>query len=107
MFDHPYPSVQAATDYDSDYVKDENHDDGYWAIQMEYDRLKNKLAREKEALAKAKAKMEEEKWEYDQVVKFEGEAEAAAREAEQKSAASAGSAANAEGAAGDQAGQID
>lgn len=107
MFDHPYPSVQASTDYDDDYVKDENHDDGYWAIQMEYDRLKNKLAREKDTLAKAKAKMEEEKWEYDQVVKFEGEAEAAAREAEQKSAASAGSAANAEGAAGDEAGQID
>jgi chromosome segregation ATPase len=107
MFDHPYPSVQAAADYDADYVKDENHDDGYWAIQMEYDRLKNKLAREKDALAKAKAKMEEEKWEYEQVKKFEAEAEAAARDAEGKSAGAAGAAANAEGAAGDQAGQID
>lgn len=107
LFDHPYPSVQAATDYDDDYVKDENHDDGYWAIQMEYDRLKNKLAREKETLAKAKAKMEEEKWEYDQVVKFESEAEEASRAAEAASAAGAGAAANAEGAAGDEAGHID
>jgi len=107
MFDHPYPSVQAAEAYDDDYVKDENHDDGYWAIQMEYDRLKNKLAREKDALAKAKAKMEEEQWEYEQVKKFEAEAETAAREAEGKSAASAGAAANAEGSAGDEAGQVD
>lgn len=107
LFDHPYPSVQAATDYDDDYVKDENHDDGYWAIQMEYDRLKNKLAREKDALAKAKAKMEEEKWEYDQVVKFESEAEEASRAAEAASAAGAGAAANAEGAAGDEASHID
>jgi len=107
MFDHPYPSVQAGSDYDDDYVKDENHDDGYWAIQMEYDRLKNKLAREKEGLAKAKAKMDEEKWEYDQVVKFESEAEEASRAAEAESAANAVKAANSEGAAGDDAKAID
>lgn len=107
QFDHPYPSVQDSSDYDKDYVKDENNDNGEWTAQMEYDRLKNKLAREKDMIQKAKAKMEEEKWEWEQVKKFEGDAEKAARKAEGDSANAAGKAAGAEGAAGDSAAGID
>jgi len=107
QFDHPYPSVQDSSDYDRDYVKDENNDNGEWTAQMEYDRLKNKLAREKDMIQKAKAKMEEEKWEWEQVKKFESDAEKAARKAEGDSANAAGKAAGAEGAAGDSAAGID
>jgi hypothetical protein len=105
-FDHPYPTVQDSKDYDKDYVKDENNDNGEWTAQMEYDRLKNKLAREKDDVLKAKAKMEEEEWEYRQVKDFEARAEADAKKAEADSAAAAGDAANKEGAAGDSAGAI-
>merc|ERR550537_1301666 len=47
-FSHPYPTVQDSDRYEKDYVKDENDDGGYWKAQMEYDRVKNKLAQEKE-----------------------------------------------------------
>lgn len=107
QFDHPYPSVQDSSDYDRDFVKDENNDNGEWTAQMEYDRLKNKLARQKDMLKKAKAKMEEEKWEWEQVKKFEQDAEKAAKKAEGDSANAAGRAAGAEGAAGDSAAGID
>lgn len=106
-FDHPYPTVQDSSDYDKDYVKDENNDNGEWSAQMEYDRLKNKLAREKEMVQKAKAKMEEEKWEWQQVKKFEADAENEARKAEGDSASAASHAAGAEGAAGDSAADIE
>jgi len=105
-FDHPYPTVQDSKDYDKDYVKDENNDNGEWTAQMEYDRLKNKLAREMDDVKKYKAKMEEEEWEYRQVQDFEKNAEEAAKKAEANSAAAAGSAADKEGAAGDSAGAI-
>lgn len=105
-FDHPYPSVQDSSDYDKDYVKDENKDNGEWSAQMEYDRLKNKLAREKEMIQKAKEKMEEEKWEWEQVKNFEKDAEKDARKAEDHSAIAAGKAAGAEGAAEDSAADI-
>jgi len=105
-FDHPYPTVQDSKDYDKDYVKDENNDNGEWTAQMEYDRLKNKLAREKDDVKKAKSKMDEEEWEYRQVQDFEKNAEEAAKKAEGDSAAAAGKAADAEGSAGDSAGAI-
>jgi len=105
-FDHPYPTVQDSKDYDKDYVKDENNDNGEWTAQMDYDRLKNKLAREKDDVKKAKAKMDEEEWEYRQVQDFEKNAENEAKKAEADSAAAAGNAADKEGAAGDSAGAI-
>lgn len=52
-FNHPYPVVQDSGDFDADYVKDENHDDGSWAAQTEYDRLRHKLRKEKADIAKA------------------------------------------------------
>jgi len=105
-FDHPYPTVQDSGEYDKDYVKDENNDNGEWTAQMEYDRLKNMLAREREKVMKAKAKMEEERWEYEQVKKFEADAEEAARKAEGDSMKAAAGAAGAEGEAGDGAADV-
>lgn len=55
-FKHPYPAVQDSGDFDRDYVKDENSDNGYWKAQTEYDRLRNKLRKQKADVAKAMAK---------------------------------------------------
>jgi len=52
-FKHPYPVVQDSGDFDKDYVKDENSDNGAWKAQTEYDRLRHKLAKEKHHVAKA------------------------------------------------------
>jgi hypothetical protein len=52
-FQHPYPVVQDSEDYDKDFVKDENSDDGEWHAQEEYDRLRHKLAKEKKDADKA------------------------------------------------------
>lgn len=61
-FKHPYPVVQDSGDFDKDYVKDENSDNGSWKAQENYDRLRVKLAKEKKDLAKAFGKkLEEEK----------------------------------------------
>merc|ERR550537_1664168 len=60
-FSHPYPTVQDSDRYDKDYVKDENDDGGYWKAQMEYDRLKNKLAKEKKEMAQAPEEAAEKK----------------------------------------------
>jgi len=44
--DQPYPALQSKTDYDRDYVKDENSDQGDWKAQFEYDTLRKRLAKE-------------------------------------------------------------
>lgn len=54
-FKHPYPVVQDSGDYDRDFVKDENSDNGNWKAQETYDRLRTKLRREKKQLAEALA----------------------------------------------------
>jgi len=62
-FNHPYPVVQDSDDFDRDFVKDENNDNGSWKAQTEYDRLRHKLAKEKADVAKAleaKKKAEQE-----------------------------------------------
>lgn len=81
LFKHPYPTVQDSDRYDKDYVKDENDDGGYWKAQMEYDAMKNKLAKEQreyqEALAKQakeKADMERAKAAHEAAVAKEAEA---------------------------------
>jgi len=55
-FKHPYPAVQDSGDFDRDYVKDENSDNGYWEAQTEYDRLRHKLRKQKTDVVKAEAK---------------------------------------------------
>ena len=50
-FGHPYPAVMDSSDYDSDFVKDENSDGGKWDAQMNYDILRQKVtAADKEPL---------------------------------------------------------
>lgn len=79
-FDHPYPTVQEPDDFDRDYLKDENGDNGYWKAQTEYDNLRAKLRKEKqdvkEAIVKDKvvrAMEDEVKVKEDEVRKKENE----------------------------------
>jgi len=75
-FKHPYPVVQDSGDYDKDFVKDENSDDGSWAAQSEYDRLRHKLAKEKADVAKALRKKEHAEKELKDSLRREQEARA-------------------------------
>jgi len=59
-FDHPFPTIQDSSHFDKDYVRDENDDGGEWAVQTEYDTLRNKLRREKEDVQRALKKLQEE-----------------------------------------------
>merc|ERR1719410_3201279 len=54
-FGHPYPAVQDTSEFDRDYVKDENNDGGEWKAQMEYDLLRTKLSKAQDDMEKAKA----------------------------------------------------
>jgi len=63
-FSHPYPEIQDDSRYDKDYVKDENDDGGYWKVQMEYDRLKNAVNKERQDYKEALAKASQEESEY-------------------------------------------
>jgi len=60
--------VQDSGDFDKDYVKDENSDDGHWKAQQEYDRLRHKLEHEKKEAAKALEKKKEEEQELKQAL---------------------------------------
>lgn len=118
-FKHPYPVVQDSSDFDKDYVKDENSDNGEWKAQTEYDRLRHKLGKEKAQVAKAlKAKENAEETLRDATMKAreaQKQAEESAKrnaavakeEAEKKAIAKAEKAKQraeaAEGAAGDKA----
>jgi len=62
-FNHPYPVVQDSGEFDNDFVKDENSDNGNWKAQQEYDRLRHKLQAEKQEAAKALEKKREEEQE--------------------------------------------
>lgn len=97
-FKHPYPVVQDSGDFDKDYVKDENSDNGHWKAQQEYDRLRHKLAMEKKeaaaALAKKKAEEKDlkaatEKYESEQDKKNAAEAKKRKAEEDKRKAAEA------------------
>mmetsp|Transcript_114547 Transcript_114547/g.227952 ORF Transcript_114547/g.227952 Transcript_114547/m.227952 type:complete len:492 (-) Transcript_114547:109-1584(-) len=47
-FTYPYPALQDNNNYDADYVKDENGDDGEWKTQMIYDLLRSKIVKRRE-----------------------------------------------------------
>jgi hypothetical protein len=59
-FKHPYPIVQDSGDYDKDFIKDENADNGHWKAQQEYDRLRHKLLKEKKEAQDALEKRRKE-----------------------------------------------
>lgn len=59
VFDHPYPLVQDPEDFDKDYVKDENGDNGQWKAQMTYDTLRTKVMEEEKKLITAEHDVDE------------------------------------------------
>lgn len=86
-FKHPYPVVQDSGDFDKDYVKDENSDNGSWKAQENYDRLRVKLAKEKKDLSKALGKKLEEEKEMQNAMSEHDKEERARAEAAAKAAA--------------------
>jgi len=85
-FEYPFPHVQGSSSYDSDYVKDENNDNGEWKAQMEYDSLRAQLHKAKlEAEGAKKTQLEEAK-EADQAENAYTDAQKAAEEAAEKAA---------------------
>jgi len=74
-FKHPYPAVQDSDDFDKDFVKDENSDDGSYRAQSEYDRLRHKLVTEKADVAKALKAKDQAENELREAVKRKADAE--------------------------------
>jgi len=68
-FRHPYPVVQDSEDFDKDFVKDENTDNGEYFAQSEYDRLRHKVAKLKQQAAEAMEKKIREKAELERAMK--------------------------------------
>jgi len=56
----PYPALQAANKFDTDFVKDENKDAGHWKAQFEYDALRKKMLQEEADEKKAAGKAAKE-----------------------------------------------
>jgi len=83
-FSHPYPAVQDTDEYDRDYVKDENNDNGEWKAQMDYDLLRTRVARQKDDLEKAKATEKEMQKKLDAAKKREATATKAAEQATER-----------------------
>jgi len=93
-FDHPYPVVQEHDEYDKDFVKDENSDNGEWKAQFDYDRLRSQLKSRQDEVRDAYRRSEEEKQKLEDLEskqqvaeeasqKAKAEAEEARREAEE------------------------
>merc|ERR1719373_1448943 len=60
-FGHPYPAVQDTSDYDRDFVKDENDDGGKWQVQMDYDILRRKIREAKDRLESLSKDLQDKK----------------------------------------------
>jgi DNA repair exonuclease SbcCD ATPase subunit len=80
-FESPFPTIQDSDEFDKDYVKDENSDDGEWKIQNEYDRLRGKLAQARADKEKALALEKQKEKELEAARKKEAKAKAAAEAA--------------------------
>merc|ERR1712194_956095 len=52
-FNHPYPAVQDTEEYDNDFVKDQNSDNGEFRAQTNYDRIRAQLQKGLEQAEKA------------------------------------------------------
>lgn len=74
-FKHPYPVVQDSDEFDKDFVKDENSDDGSYRAQSEYDRLRHKLLKEKADVAKALKSKDQAENELREAMKRKADAE--------------------------------
>jgi len=96
----PYPALQAKSDFDRDFVKDENADKGHWKAQFEYDTLRNKIAKEEADEKAAQSGADKEGADVDAAQK---KADAAAKKA--KDAQDGVDTANKGDLAGDKAGE--
>jgi len=47
-FAYPYPKIQQSSEFDYDYTKDDNGDNGHWKLQMNYDITRHKAGKAKE-----------------------------------------------------------
>jgi len=81
-WDHPYPIVQEDTQYDKDYVKDENNDSGEWSAQHDYDVIRSKIAKTKSRVDDLKRRIEAMGGDIDAIRAEELAAEKAAKGAE-------------------------
>mmetsp|Transcript_53956 Transcript_53956/g.157486 ORF Transcript_53956/g.157486 Transcript_53956/m.157486 type:complete len:367 (+) Transcript_53956:66-1166(+) len=99
-FNFPYPAVQDRHDYDKDYVKDENADDGQWKAQMEYDLLRTKISKDRDDYKKAKETEKQLRQELEAAQQKEAEAAQRAKDAEKKVAAAQAAASDSKEKAG-------
>jgi hypothetical protein len=83
-FNHPYPLVQDTDQYDKDYIKDENADNGEWQAQMEYDILRNKVFKAQADADRAKKFLDKQLAAKTAAEKKVAEAEAKAKAAKDK-----------------------
>lgn len=83
-FGHPYPAVQDSDDFDADYVKDENKDNGEWKAQMDYDELRRKIQGQWKRVQEAQRKELAEQQDLEEAKKAESAAEQAAEDAERR-----------------------
>jgi len=81
-WDHPYPIVQEDSQYDKDYVKDENNDSGEWSAQHDYDVIRSKIAKTKARVDDLKRRIEAMGGDIDAIRAEEAAAEKAAKNAE-------------------------
>ena len=88
-FDHPYPIVQDPSNFDKDFVKDENGDNGEWEAQFTYDKLRGQIRKMKKAVDSAKKRSESERKE---MSKAEAAAQAADGKAKKAEGETAGAA---------------
>jgi len=86
-FHHPYPAVQDSSEFDADYVKDENSDNGYWKAQTTYDKLRQKAQKEKEDVEKALKRKSMDEDELKEAMERHEKEKAAHAEAQKKAAA--------------------
>jgi len=55
-----YPALQGREEFDSDFVKDENHDAGAWEAQFEYDHLRRDLQKAEQDQKRAQDRADRE-----------------------------------------------
>jgi len=98
-WDHPYPIVQEDAQYDTDYVKDENNDNGEWKAQTRYDVLRAQIAKQKAKVDDYKRRIESMGGDIDSIEAQEAGLESKAKDAENKADAKKKAADDAKGKA--------
>lgn len=83
-FDHAYPELQDEDEFDQDYPKDENGDDGEWQAQMDYDVARDRLYKRRVAANKARNLRDYQERQLEELKHLEKLAEQMAREAEER-----------------------